>query len=763
MSKPELLSETDKYFLEPGDFTQQLDKFIFSAIYNLYVNGAEKIHAADVDNYLQQNSLAKQLMEKENGLSLLQDCEIESEVSNFNYYYNKLKKFNLIRELQLSKDDIDEIYCEDILNERYAEISNRFERMNAVDVVNMLKSKIANIENRYVLNNIAEESRPSDSIRQRVKEWKEKPEIGCMLQGEIFNTITRGGRKGKLYIRSAGSGVGKAAPNYTKIPTPNGWTTVGEVKVGDYLFDRVGKPTKVLAIYPQKEKKQIYKVYFKSGRIAECCNEHLWSYYNSKSRYPNKLFTSTLQELIDNPLGLQDSKGTYRFSIPICEPVQYSQKELSIDPYVLGLILGDGSFRYQNNSKTFNYSSNDEELVQAICLRMNYKKYKRHKGTYSWNFESDYNTHKNVWVEDILKDFPELWNLKSENKFIPNIYLLGSIEQRYDLLAGLLDTDGSIDEKGRIGFTTTSLILRDNIIELCESLGLTCNYSTDTRSDKYTIGECYNLHIQAPKAVKAKLFKLKRKLDIAIAYTNNGKREERRDRDSIIKIESTGEFVDMTCFYVDNDEHLFLMNNYICTHNTRSMVGDACHIAYPIRFDPKVGKWVSTGSCEKILYVMTEQDIEEIDTMIMAYLTGYNEDIFTYGTFDENDPRIQTAMDIMERYADNMNYAKVSDPCSSVIKNLFRRRNLQDGIENFFYDYIFSSPAMLDEYRDLKIREDIALRMFTTTLKNLAVELNAFILTSTQLSNDDDPKGGFKDFRNIQGSRWALLYLFSFY
>lgn len=403
MNKPELLSETDKYFLEPGDFTQQLDKFIFSAIYNLYVNGAEKIHAVDVDNYLQQNSLAKQLLEKENGIGLLQDCEIESEVSNFNYYYNKLKKFNLIRELQLSKDDIDKIYCEDVLNERYTEINNKFERMQAVDVVNILKSKIANIENRYVLNNIAEESRPADSIRQRLKEWKEKPEIGCMLQGEIFNTITRGGRKGKLYIRSAGSGVGK----------------------------------------------------------------------------------------------------------------------------------------------------------------------------------------------------------------------------------------------------------------------------------------------------------------------------------------------------------------------TRSMVGDACHIAYPIRYDPRVGKWVSTGSCEKVLYVMTEQDTEEIDTMIMAYLTGYNEDVFTYGTFDENDPRIQTAMDIMERYSDNMNYAKVSDPCSSIIKNLFRRRNLQDGIENFFYDYIFSSPAMLDEYRDLKIREDVALRMFTTTLKNLAVELNAFILTSTQLSNDDDPKGGFKDFRNVQGSK-AIVNLADF-
>lgn len=764
MSKPELLSETDKYFLEPDDFTQQLDKFIFSAIYNLYVNGAEKIHAVDVDNYLQQNSLAKQLMEKENGLSLLQDCEIESEVSNFNYYYNKLKKFNLIRELQLSKDDIDEIYCEDILNERYAEISNRFERMNAVDVINMLKSKIANIENRYVLNNIAEESRPSDSIRQRVKEWKEKPEIGCMLQGEIFNTITRGGRKGKLYIRSAGSGVGKAAPNYTKIPTPNGWTTIGEIKAGDYLFDRFGKPTKVLAIYPQKEKKQIYKVYFKSGRVAECCNEHLWSYYsNLNDKNPNKLITSTLQEIIDNPKGLKNNKGAYRWSIPVCEPVQYSEKILPIKPYIMGLILGDGSFRYKESNKSFSFSSNDEELVKSIAINMGYNFYKKHKGNdYSWYFESNFKNHKNVWVEDILKDYPELWDKKSEDKFIPKEFLYGSVEQRFDLLAGLLDTDGSIDKKGRINFTTISLALRDNVIELCESLGMTCSFLVDKRTEKYTTGECYRIDIKAIPESKKRMFKLKRKIELVYEYLNSNKRKERKDRDSIIKIEATGKYTDMTCFYVDNDEHLFLMNDYICTHNTRSMVGDACHIAYPIRFDPKVGKWVSTGSCEKVLYVMTEQDIEEIDTMIMAYLTGYNEDIFTYGTFDENDPRIQTAMDIMERYADNMNYAKVSDPCSSIIKNLFRRRNLQDGIENFFYDYIFSSPAMLDEYRDLKIQEHVALRMFTTTLKNLAVELNAFILTSTQLNAEDDPKGGFKDFRNIQGSIWPQ-HIFSYF
>lgn len=755
MNNPMLLSETDKYLLEPLDFNYQLDKFIFSAIYNLYLNGAEKIHVADIDNYLKENSLAKKLMEEENGIGFLQDCETQAETSNFNYYYNKLKKINLVRELQQSKNQIDNIYCEDVLNDNYTKINENFEKMQTMDIINILKTNVANLENKFILNNLAEESKASDGIRDLLVDLKQKPEIGCKLQGDIFNTICRGGRKGKLYIRSAGSGVGKAVPNYIRIPTPKGWTTVGEIKVGDYLFDRYGKPTKVLAIYPQKEKKQVYKVYFKSGRIAECCNEHLWSYYNSKSRYPNKLFTSTLQELINNPLGLQDSKGAYRFSVPVCEPVQYDEKEYSIDPYVMGLILGDGSFRYQNNQKAFYFSSNDEELVEQIKNRMGYTLYKKNSiKNYNWTFEANFFEHKNVWVEDILRDYPKLWQAKSETKFIPDDFMFGSINQRFDLLAGLLDTDGSIDSKGRISYSTVSPQLRDNVIELCESLGMTCSYSIDKREYKYTTGESYSISIKMKKEDKVKCFKLKRKLKIAIDYVNSKKRTERRDRDPIVKIEPTNNYVDMTCFYVDNEEHLFLMNNYICTHNTRSMVGDACHIAYPIRYDPKVGKWVSTGSCEKVLYIMTEQDTEEIKTMILAYLTGYNEEIFLYGTYGEKEmERINIAVDIMEKFSDNMLFAKVSDPCSSIIKNLFRRYNLQYGVENFFYDYIFSSPAMLDEYRDLKIPEHVALRLFTTTLKNLAVELNAFILTSTQLNAEDDPKGGFKDFRNIRGAK----------
>lgn len=754
MNKPDLLNETDKYLLEPGDFSQQLDRFIFSAIYNLYINGAEKIHVSDIDNYLKDNSLAKSLMEKENGISFLQDCETQAEINNFNYYYNKLKKINLVRTLQTSKNKIDDIYCEDILNDKYIEINNKFEQLSATDIVNTLKMNLANLENKFVLNQIAEESKAAEGIRDLVVELKEKPEMGCKLQGDIFNTICRGGRKGKLYIRSAGSGVGKAVPNYTKIPTPNGWTTVGEVKVGDYLFDRFGKPTKVLAVYPQEEKKQVYKVYFKSGRIAECCSEHLWSYYSIP--HGKKLFTKTLKDIYKETKenGFKKFKK-YCFRVPIVEKVEFPKKELLLEPYIMGMILGGGSFRCPKSNKAFMFSSENNILPKYIADKMGYI-LKRHKtNKYCWYFEHNKESnHKNVWVEEIIPQYPELWNCNSHNKFIPEDYLFSSEEQRLELLRGLLDTNGGFAlQNGVVSYTTVSERLKEDFINLVSSLGFLSHLYVEHKEDGRI---AYHINLVVDNVLKPNLFKLDEKKQKAIEYLDSHNNIQRGDRktDPIIKIEPTDNYVDMTCFYVDNKEHLFAINSWCITHNTRSMVGDACNIAYPIRYDSIIGKWVSTGSCEKVLYVMTEQDPEEIKTMILAYLTGYNEEIFLYGTYGEEEmERINIAINIMEKFKDNMLFAKVSDPCSSIVKNLFRRYNLQYGVENFFYDYIFSSPAMLNEYRDLKIQEHVALRMFTTTLKNLAVELNAFVMTSTQLNAEDDPKGGFKDFRNIRGAK----------
>lgn len=590
MCRPSILSDLDKFQLEVEDFHTTLDRYIFSAIYNLYVNGAELLHAVDIENYLSSNEVAKKCLEKENGITFLQNCETYSEVENFSYYYTKLKKINLLRDLQKDGYDISEIYTENTLDNNYAEIMDAFEKLTPNDIINKLKSKVATYENKYTYNNYLEESNAFVGIKQLIVNLKKEPEIGQSLQGDILNTITRGARLGKLYLRSLGSGVGKAIPNCVKIPTPKGWKKVGDIKVGDYLFDKNGQPTQVLQIHPQPEKKKVYIVHFESGLAAQCCIDHLWSCrIKQKDKEKSKGTFSTKQ--------LMKYIKECEIAVPTNKAVEYKEKNFISSPVTMG-------------SKTF------------------------------------------------LTDEP-----------FPIEYLYGSISQRLELLSGIMKKNFKTVESFNTPrvFITENETLKDRIFELCRSLGLKVNCKK--REVGYTI----------------KIYPHKK-------------------WDKITSIEETEVYCDMTCFTVDNKKALFLMNDFIVTHNTRLSVGDACYLAYPIRYDTIEQKWVSTGACEKVLYIMTEQDPNEIQTMILAYLTGYNEEMFLYGTYDERHlERIGKALDIMERYKDNMLFARIADPCASVVKNLIRKYNIQYGVSYFFYDYIFSSPAMLNEYRDLKL------------------------------------------------------------
>jgi replicative DNA helicase len=183
MNHPEFLNDIDKYRFELSDFPTSLDKFIFSAINNLYNSGdgANNIRSVDVINYLKNNVSAASLLEEENGETFLQDCETAGDPANFKYYYHKLKKLNFVRDLQKSGRPMDEIYCEDIFNPKYAEINERFEQMTVEDILNMLKMEINGYESKFVLKSVVEESKATDGIEQLIISLKEKPEIGCQL------------------------------------------------------------------------------------------------------------------------------------------------------------------------------------------------------------------------------------------------------------------------------------------------------------------------------------------------------------------------------------------------------------------------------------------------------------------------------------------------------------------------------------------------------------------------------------------------------
>lgn len=187
---------------------------------------------------------------------------------------------------------------------------------------------------------------------------------------------------------------------------------------------------------------------------------------------------------------------------------------------------------------------------------------------------------------------------------------------------------------------------------------------------------------------------------------------------------------------------------------TRRMVGECCYIAYPIRYDWTRRQWEKRGSCEKVLYVGTEQTISEIQTLILAYISGINEEKILYGRYNDEERKVlEDTLKIMEIYKENFTIVQLPDPSIQLVKGTIRKECLLKDIGYVFYDYIFSSPGLLAEFRDLRIREDVALGMLSTALKDLAVELDVFMRSATQVNGDLQEIKGIRDQRCIRGAK----------
>lgn len=170
---------------------------------------------------------------------------------------------------------------------------------------------------------------------------------------------------------------------------------------------------------------------------------------------------------------------------------------------------------------------------------------------------------------------------------------------------------------------------------------------------------------------------------------------------------------------------------------TRTMVGHCCSLAYPVRYNQYLREWELTGSSEKVLYVATEQKPFEIKKMILAYLSGINQDKINYGQCNaEEKLLLKECIKVMDKFADNFIIARLPEPNIGQVKSLVRNYALNHQIEYVFYDYIFTTPSLLGEFRDLGIRNDQVLRMLSTELKDLAAELQIFIMSATQITGD---------------------------
>ena len=359
------------------------------------------------------------------------------------------------------------------------------------------------------------------------------------------------------------------------------WKTQGELEIGDKVFDREGRPTEVLGVYPQGLR-QMYRVTFTDGRVLDADGEHIWTVYTAKQRSKKHAGTSvtpmdlTTSEMIDRGVVRTypgDSREHLKFFIPMNGAVQWPERDVDLDPYALGVLLGNGCLR----DSILTVSSGDEYTVEQVAASTGARVKKLPSKNYSWVFvDGTYGPRdKLVQTRDALAQVPDLIGAYSGERRIPELYMTGSVEQRWELVRGLFDTDGHIGGVGgryNVSYSTTSEDLAQDVRTLLFSLGVSNTVTSSTRErDGRQLVE-FHVHVKVANQDKEQFFALPRKKEIArqaVAECASRMRVKKFDMVGISSIEELPGEHEAVCILVDNEEHLYQAGeHFLVTHNT---------------------------------------------------------------------------------------------------------------------------------------------------------------------------------------------------
>lgn len=344
------------------------------------------------------------------------------------------------------------------------------------------------------------ELQSDDGVFYGINPWTQQPYFLNQFDGRYatnYNTVITGS-----------SGSGKAIESKTPvyqvicedahiknvIKTP-----IGDIKIGNKILAGNGTVCTVTGVFPQGVRGNNYRVKLRDGREVLASDNHLWSVVK-KSHGEKKASLMTTEEMYD---GGVRAHGGYQYHIPVMPAIELSERNLPVDPWLVGVLIGDGCLK--GNALAF--SSADDfivERVRRIVSSDGYEVYKalpNRKDYYTWTMGIPSDSSKKT-KKHFVKDTP-LWialqdlgliGKGSYEKRIPREYLLGSIAQRRELLAGLIDIDGSCS-RGRWVLHTVSEMLRDDYLELVRSLGYVAAVSIDERADRYRDGKAYKIQI----------------------------------------------------------------------------------------------------------------------------------------------------------------------------------------------------------------------------------------------------------------------------
>lgn len=330
----------------------------------------------------------------------------------------------------------------------------------------------------------------------------------------------------------------KALEVNQRVLTPLGWTKIGDLSRGDFITGRDGQPKLVTQVHPVS-KMDLYEVQTRTGRKVLCNDEHLWTVI-CPSNTGDKEVTKPLKEIISNYKSNRLDKRRnkeyteYRYFLPNIAPADLPEKNLPIDPYVLGAWLGDGT------SSQGAMTSADPFIMDEIGYHYEITK---HNKLYGYG------------VLGLLKDLRDLGVLN--NKHVPEIYLQGSIGQRLSLLHGLMDTDGTIQSNGTVAsFSNTNKRLIDAVVDLVRSLGGVA-----------TVGETYSTDgvTDTPHHSWYVTIKMQGLCPVRLPRKVSKWSDSRSLREAIISIKKVDSGL-ARCISVEDE--MFITEDYMLTHNS---------------------------------------------------------------------------------------------------------------------------------------------------------------------------------------------------
>lgn len=530
-------------------------------------------------------------------------------------------------------------------------------------------SRISNV----ITGNLTEDKLEtiSSGVGEVIEDLYKSKDNGCVgidCGFPSLNYFLGGLQKGKLYILGARPSMGKGLGLDCNILTNNGWVKNKDIKLGDKVIGRDGKETTVIGIYPQPLQR-CYKIMFKDGREIVCDAPHEWTVYYSKW---GKERTFTTEELYHK---LKHNRYHNRISLPRFNGDYGIEKDFIIHPYIMGVLIGDGcltkSMCYCKPSYTI-YSKVMQYAPTNVTVKLNDKT----SIVSLLNWKQGWNYIKQIGL-----------NTQSYNKFIPKEYFNSSKEQRELLFQGLIDTDGYNTGKG-YEYSTTSKQLAEDVQQLAWSLGYNCKIKS--RLGKYwkdgVVKETrinYRLYITSCKPL------------------------------TITSIEEV-EPIPTQCIHVDNSDSLFVIEDYLVTHNSALAMN--------------LSEYVAKNN--NVLFVSLEMGKKEYAQRLMFGRAGV--DISCVNTGRITDAQIELIKEQKE-YLDSLNlYIETKSPCkvSDIELAIINLQATKGSCDLVVVDYLqlLTPSSKSSKNREVEVAE------MSRELKSLSVKYNVPIIVLSQLS-----------------------------